>query len=111
MAARCAVARAGPGGRAALRPAPVRPAVVARGAVTRLIVLEAHINGQHYTTYRADGVIVSTATGSTGYSLAAGGPILHPNAQEFILVPIVPHLSLGNALVISSESQVQLKVR
>jgi NAD+ kinase len=84
--------------------------VVARGEIARIIYVEATIDGQPITTYKADGVIVATATGSTGYSLAAGGPVLHPQANHFLLVPIVPHLSLGHSLVLSSEAVVKLKV-
>lgn len=86
-------------------------AVVARGAIPRLVNVEVQIDGQHWTTYRADGVIVATATGSTGYSLAAGGPILYPQSKDFILVPIVPHLSPAYALVLPSTSVVQLAVK
>lgn len=84
--------------------------VVARGAIARLVSLEASIDGEPMTTYRADGVIVATATGSTGYSLAAGGPVLHPQANEFLLVPIVPHLSSAYSVVLPSESVVRLRV-
>jgi len=59
--------------------------VVARGAVSQIISLAVDVDGEHLTSYRADGVIVATATGSTGYSLAAGGPILHPQAKEMVL--------------------------
>lgn len=85
--------------------------VVGRGAIPRLVHVEARIDGQLLTTYRADGVIVATATGSTGYSLAAGGPILHPQSGDKVLVPIVPHLSLGYPLVLSAASVVELKVK
>ncbi|MDH5696284.1 MAG: NAD(+)/NADH kinase, partial [Dehalococcoidia bacterium] len=74
--------------------------VVARGAVARVVYIEASIDGEPLTTYKADGVIVATATGSTGYSLAAGGPILHPQAKEFILLPIMPHLSPAYPVVL-----------
>lgn len=74
--------------------------VVARGAVVRLITVDVSINGAWFATYRADGVITATATGSTGYSLAAGGPILHPRAEEFLLVPVVPHLASAYPLVL-----------
>ena len=84
--------------------------VVARGAVARLVRIEASIDGQHLTTYKADGVLVATATGSTGYSLAAGGPILHPQSQDFLLVPIVPHLSSACIMVLPSTAVVQLHV-
>lgn len=82
--------------------------VVARGAAVRLISVEVSINGACLTTYRADGVITATATGSTSYSLAAGGPILHPRAEDFLLVPIVPHLASAYPLVLPPGSVVSL---
>lgn len=85
--------------------------VVARGSVVRLIKIKASVNNQPITTYRADGVIAATATGSTGYSLAAGGPILFPNAKEFLLTPILPHLTLSAALVLSCDAVVELEVQ
>jgi len=84
--------------------------VVARGAIARLIHIDASINGQALTSYKADGVIVATATGSTGYSLAAGGPILHPRAEEFLLLPILPHLDSAYTLVLPSDTVVKLVV-
>ena len=84
--------------------------VVARGEVARVIFVEAQVDGQLVTRYKTDGVIVATATGSTGYSLAAGGPILHPQSADFLLVPISPHLSPAYPLVLPQSSVVQLKV-
>ncbi len=84
--------------------------VVARGEVARIIYIEAGVNGQPLTTYNADGVITATATGSTGYSLAAGGPILHPEADEWLLVPILPHLSPDYSLVMPADAIVRLKI-
>ena len=84
--------------------------VIAHGEVARVIRVEASVDGQLLTTYKADGVIVSTATGSTGYSLAAGGPILHPQAKEMLLLPIVPHLSASYKLVLPSTSTIELRV-
>jgi NAD+ kinase len=84
--------------------------VMARGAVARVVYIEATINGEKLTTYKADGVVVATATGSTGYSLSAGGPILHPRAKEFLLLPIVPHLSLSYSLVLPSTAVVKLRI-
>jgi NAD+ kinase len=84
--------------------------VVARGAVARVVYIEASIDGQPLTTYKADGVIVATATGSTGYSLAAGGPILHPQAKEFLLLPILPHLSPAYPLVLPATAVVRLRL-
>jgi NAD+ kinase len=85
-------------------------AVVARGEIARMIYVEASIDGEPLTTYRADGVIVATATGSTGYSLAAGGPVLYPQADEFLLVPIMPHISLNYSLVLPPECIVRLRI-
>jgi len=84
--------------------------VVARGAMARLVRIEASIDGQYLATYKADGVIVATATGSTGYSLAAGGPILYPQSKDSLLIPITPHLSSAHALVLPSKTVVQLRV-
>ena len=82
--------------------------VLARGAIARIVYVEASIDGEPLTTYKADGVIVATATGSTGYSLAAGGPILHPQAKEFLLLPILPHLSSAYTVVLPSTAVVKL---
>ena len=84
--------------------------VVARGAIARLVYVEASIDGEPVTTYKADGVIVATATGSTGYSLAAGGPILHPQAKEFLLLPLLPHLSSAYTLVLPSTAVAKLRI-
>lgn len=84
--------------------------VVARGAIARMVNVEASIDGQLLKTYRADGVILATATGSTGYSLAAGGPILHPQAREFLLLPILPHLTLTYTLVLPATAVVNLHI-
>ncbi len=85
-------------------------AVVSRGAIARVVYIDASINGEPLTTYKADGVIVATATGSTGYSLAAGGSILHPQAKEFLLLPIVPHLSSAYTLVLPATAAVKLRI-
>ena len=84
--------------------------VVARGAVARVVYIEANIDGELLTTYKTDGVIVATATGSTGYSLAAGGPILHPQAKEFLVLPISPHLSPAYPLVLPATAVVRLRL-
>ena len=84
--------------------------VVGRREVARVAQVEAKIDGSLVTTYRADSVIVATATGSTGYALACGGPIMFPESDELLLVPVSPHLSLGNPLLIRSEGVVELKL-
>ena len=84
--------------------------VVLRSVAVRLVNIEAEIDGTAITTYRADGIIVATATGSTSYSLASGGPILHPQSKEVVLKPISCHLGLSHALVLPPQSIVDLKV-
>jgi len=84
--------------------------VVLRSVAVRLVNIAAEVNGTHVTTYRADGIIVATATGSTSYSLASGGPILHPQSREIILQPISCHLGLSHALVLPAQSAIDLKV-
>ena len=85
-------------------------AVVARGAKCRVVYVKTSVNEQLLTTYKADGVIVSTATGSTGYSLAAGGPILYPQAEEILLKPISPHLTMAYCLTLPPTATVELEV-
>jgi NAD+ kinase len=77
-----------------------------RGEVIRLIRVEVTIDGQALTTYKTDAVIAATATGSTGYALAAKGPILYPASRDFILVPVAPHLSPSYPLVLAATSEV-----
>ena len=84
--------------------------VVTRSTVARVVYVAASIDGESLTTYKGDGVIIATATGSTGYSLAAGGPILHPQARELMLVPILPHISADYTLVLPSTVTVHLSV-
>ena len=76
--------------------------VLGRGRIARVVRIDAHVEGQYLTTYVADGVIAATATGSTAYSLAAGGPILAPHMFNILLTPIAPHLNVARALVLPS---------
>ena len=75
--------------------------VVTRGQVVRPVQLTTSIDGRFLTTYVADGLIAATATGSTGYALAAGGPILPPELRNILLVPVAPHLSIDRAIVLA----------
>ena len=84
--------------------------VVLHSVAVRLVNIEAKTDGTRITTYRADGIIVATATGSTSYSLASGGPVLHPQSREIVLQPISCHLGLSHALVLPSQTIVDLKV-
>jgi NAD+ kinase len=84
--------------------------VVLHSVAVRLVNIEATIDGAVLTTYRADGVIVATATGSTSYALASGGPILHPQSREIVVQPVSCHLGLSHALILPPQSMVDLKV-
>jgi NAD+ kinase len=84
--------------------------VVARGEIARVIRVEASIDGQYMTTYKTDGIIAATATGSTGYALAARGPILYPQSGDFLLVPVAPHLSPAYPLVLPETAEVKLRL-
>ena len=84
--------------------------VLGRGSASRLIRVQAVVDGASLTSYRADAVIVSSATGTTGYNLSAGGPILDPRAQEMVLKPVAPHVGLATAVVLPSTATVDLTV-
>lgn len=84
--------------------------VVSRGSLARMVRLEAEIDGSDLTTYAADGLIVSTATGSTGYALATGGPILPPDLKNILLIPIAAHLSMSRAIVLPQGAKVRIQV-
>ena len=84
--------------------------VVGRGQNLRPVRLSAEADGRHLTSYVADGLIASTATGSTAYALAAGGPILPPELRNILLVPIAPHLSVDRAVVLAEGSTVSIRV-
>jgi len=83
---------------------------VLRSSAVRLVNIQAEVDGTAIATYRADGIIVATATGSTAYSLASGGPILHPLSRDIVLQPISCHLGLSHAVVLPARSTVNLRV-
>ena len=83
--------------------------VVGRGNVARLLDIDATVDGVPLTTYRADAVIVSTATGSTGYALSAGGPILYPETRGMLVQSVAAHTGLRDGLILPEESVVELK--
>ena len=86
-------------------------AVVSRGALARPIRLHALVDGDELTHYVADGLIVATATGSTAYALAAGGPILPPELKNILIVSIAPHLCMERAIVLSHGATLKIFVR
>ncbi len=83
-------------------------AVVSRGKLSRLIRLAVHIGRDVLTEYNADGLIVATPTGSTAYSLSAGGPILTPDSDVFVLNPICPHVLTNRAVIVSDHSTIEI---
>ena len=83
---------------------------VSRKNTTSLITIEAKLDGQYLNTYWADGLIVSTPTGSTGYSLSCGGPIVLPESKNLVLTPIAPHNLNARPLVISDDKKVEISV-
>lgn len=85
--------------------------VISRGGLARVIRLRTEIDGDPLTTYVADGLIVSTPTGSTAYALAAGGPILPPELHNILVLPIAPHLTLDRAIVLAEGSTVRVHIR
>ena len=85
--------------------------VVGREAVAKLLNVEAMVDGAIITTYRADGVVVATATGSTAYAMSIGGPIVSPDTEVILLHPVAAHLGFNTCLVISENSTVELHVK
>jgi len=83
---------------------------LSRGQTAKLLNVEASVDGAELTTYRADGMLVSTATGSTGYAMAAGGPLINPGSSDMLLLPVAPHMCLNTGLVLPGETVVGLKV-
>ncbi len=81
---------------------------LARGQTGRLVSLDAWVDGELLNHYRADGLIVATTTGSTAYSLSAGGPLIAPKADVFVITPICPHSLSNRSLVVSDNSTVEL---
>ncbi len=85
--------------------------VVGRAHLGRPIYVEVAISGQVTALFRADALIVATATGSTAYSLSAGGPVLPPESQELVLTPVAPHMAVARSLVLPPHTMVRLTVR
>jgi NAD+ kinase len=87
----------------------VNDAVLTQRSLARLLDLEARLDGAEIATYKADGLIVSTPTGSTAYTLAAGGPILTPDVQAMVLTPICPHTLTHRPLVFRPDSRLEIR--
>jgi NAD+ kinase len=84
--------------------------VVGRGSQARVVRFHLHVDGNHVTSYIADALIATTPTGSTAYSLAAGGPIMPPELPNYAIVPVAPHLSLDRAIVLYEKAEVTIEV-
>lgn len=83
---------------------------ISRKNTTSMITVATHLNNEYLTSYWADGLIVSTPTGSTGYSLSCGGPVISPNTNSLVLTPIAPHNLSARPLVIPDDTEIKLKV-
>lgn len=84
--------------------------VINKGVLARIVNLEVRVNNQHMTSYRADGLIIATPTGSTAYSLSAGGPIIHPSMNALVLSPICPFTLTNRSIVIPGQSLIQVEL-
>lgn len=83
---------------------------VSRKDTTSMITIETHLNGEYLNSYWADGLIIATPTGSTGYSMSCGGPILTPDVSSLVITPIAPHNLNARPLVIPDDTEIRLKV-
>ncbi|MBN1881750.1 MAG: NAD(+)/NADH kinase [Deltaproteobacteria bacterium] len=84
--------------------------VINKGALARIITLKVNINQRYMTTYRGDGLIISTPTGSTGYNMSAGGPIIYPTLSAIIITPICPHTLTNRPIVIPGDAVIDIKL-
>jgi len=84
--------------------------VVHKNDVARIIEMQTYLNGTFINAYRADGLIISTPTGSTAYNLSCGGPILHPSLNALVLLPICPHTLTNRPVVVSAEGEIEILV-
>lgn len=98
------------GGESAVRNLALNDIVVNRAGALRVIDYEIYVNGEFLNRYSADGIIVSTPTGSTGYSLSAGGPIVSPMASMIVVTPICPHTLTARSIVLSGEDRITIRL-
>ena len=84
--------------------------VISRAGFSRLIGLNVSVDGQVLDTYEADGVVISTPTGSTGYNLSAGGPIVSPDAELLVITPVSPHSLTAKSIVLSGKERITIEI-
>ena len=85
--------------------------VVTKGTIARMTEVDVSINGEFVANYKADGVIIATPTGSTAYSLAAGGPVLAPSVDAFVITPVSPHALTNRPLVVRDSVEIKMTIR
>jgi NAD+ kinase len=98
------------GGKVSATMTGLNDAVFSRGEVSRLIRLNIKVNGEELTEFNADGLIVATPTGSTAYSLSAGGPILAPDSGAFVITPICPHVLTNRSIIVDESAIIEVEV-
>ena len=92
-------------------PSAMNEAVIITSRPAKISQFKIYVDGKFMEDFRADGVVVATPTGSTAYALSSAGPILHPQLQGIVLVPIAPHLSVDRAVVLAEGSMVSIRIK
>lgn len=96
-------------GASVLKARALNDAVISRGEISRLIRLRTQVNGEPLTEFNADGLVIATPTGSTAYSLSAGGPIIEPQSGVFVITPICPHVLTNRSVIVGDQSVIEVE--
>ncbi len=97
------------GGKQTAKMLALNDAVLSRGELSRLVLLRTRVNDEPLTEFNADGLVVATPTGSTAYSLSAGGPILDPESGVFVITPICPHVLTNRSIIVAERSIIEIE--